>query len=220
MIDRNTPSDPRLRERRGDLVGRSALVFIVIVVTAFAVLTWVLLGFLPAGDATASPSVTPTGSTASPGGSPNGASATPSAPAGLSPTPGGPSEPAGAVVGEPFDVVVDGETVGTVTVSAPDFRRQVRGEEPRGKRRWAVVEVTYRASAELEYDAADWSVEDEDGASHEWAGTDPDPPLRSGRLAPGEGITGFVSFQTPSRKDIVSVMLTLGEDGPIGFQVP
>jgi hypothetical protein len=215
LIDRNTPSDPRLRERRGDLVGRSALFFIVLVVAAFAVLTWVLLGFLPAGDATASPSTTPR-STASP----SGASAMPSATVGLSPTPGAPSEPAGATVGEPFDIVVDGVTVGTVTVTAPDFRRQVRGEEPPGNRRWAVVEVTYRASAELQYDAAEWSVEDEDGASHEWAGSDPDPPLGSGRLAPGEEITGFVSFQTPARKGILSVVLSLGEGGPIGFRVP
>jgi hypothetical protein len=219
LIDRNTPSDPRLRERRGDLVGRSALFFIVLVVAAFAVLTWVLLGFLPAGDATASPSTTPRW-TASAGGSPSGASAMPSATIGLSPTPAASSDPAGATVGEPFDIVVDGVTVGTVTVTAPDFRRRVRGEEPTDNRRWAVVEVTYRASAELQYDAADWSVEDEDGGSHEWAGTDPDPPLRSGRLAPGEEITGFVSFQTPARKDILSVVLNLGEDGPIGFRVP
>ncbi len=47
MIDRNTPSDPRLQERRGDLMGRNALFFAIALLTALALVAGVLIALAP-----------------------------------------------------------------------------------------------------------------------------------------------------------------------------
>lgn len=51
MIERNTPSDPRLRERRGDLTGRGALLFTLLLLAAFGAVAYLLLVVLEGGAA-------------------------------------------------------------------------------------------------------------------------------------------------------------------------
>lgn len=222
MIDRNTPSDPRLRERRGDLVGRTALLFGVLVIAAFGAVAYLLLEVLP-GAADPSPSgtlpATPTQASGRPSASPS-AVATPSLSATATATVQGSPSAAPGTVGSALELLVDGEPVGTVTVEAPDFPGQVGGVAPAGNRRWAVLRVTYQATTELAYDAADWMLEDEAGRTYGRAGTDAEPALGSGSLEAGDEVSGFVTFQVPTRRDVVGIMLVREGSDPLVFLVP
>jgi hypothetical protein len=72
-----------------------------------------------------------------------------------------------------------------------------------------VLTVTYAASSELAYRAADWWVVDSEGRRYASLGAEaPDPALRSGRLAAGESITANVAFERARGMEIVRLVLT------------
>ena len=221
VVDRNTPSDPRLRERRGDLVGLNALLFAVAVVAAFGLVAWILLGFLPGSSggptgspsAAASPSATASRTPSpSPGGSPT-PSAAPSSPA----TP----SPATGTVGTPADLVVDDETVGTVTVDGIGFQRRVGSDRAPNGMRFAVVAVTYTASASLEVDPAAWQVETGGGERVDSSDAQPTGALEAGTLDADEEASGGIAFLVPQQGQLQAVVLR-SEDGSdaIVFEVP
>ena len=203
MIDRNTPSDPRLRERRGDLVGWCAVGFAGLVLVVLAGVAFVLLGGFPGG-----------------GGAQASASARPSSVAGRSPSTSAPPSVApsasaiassppvvAATIGTPAQLVFGGQPVGNVTVGPPDYKRRLNGARAPAGQRWAIVPVTYTAFAPFDFRAADWQVVDAAGARHGWALTDPQPPLGAGTLERGASITGNVTFQVPAGVNVAAIVL-------------
>lgn len=216
MIDRNTPSDPRLRERRGDLVGINALVFAVALIIALSIAAFLVLNFVPdsvAGLPTNTPRPTP-------------GVATPSASTSARPSPTGSGRPAptptpirtpdpspsavvavSTTVGTETPLLIGGDAVGTVTAVTPELRRRIDGTKPPAGQRWAAVEIRLTASQGFDYSADDWLIEDSNGDRHAWAHVDPPPPLGEGRMTIDESVTGWVSFAIPLDVAIASVVL-------------
>ncbi len=206
VIDRNTPSDPRLQERRGDLLGRNALLFATALLLILAVGAFVLLGGMPGGEARATPTVrvsprsTATAVSASP-------SARPSATAARSAAPTVAPSITTSAVGTPAQLVIGGQPMGTVVAGTPDYRRKLNGTRAPEGQRWVVVPVTYTAKVGFEYRAADWLVVDSAGTRHGWALVDADPALGAGSVDAGAIVTGNVTFRVPVDADVAAVVL-------------
>jgi len=223
LIDRNTPSDPRLRERRGDLVGRSALLFALVVLLAVGTAGWYILDSRPSpGSAAASAS--PAGSSsASPSSS---ASVTPTPTPRRSPSPSpSPSAPPAVPIsaaGTPADLLVDGQPAGTVTASVPKYRPRLAGQGAPEGRRFAVVQIAYAATAPLTYRPADWLVVDADGGRHPVAAVQPKQPLGEGSLEAGAAASGPVAFAVPANVDVRAIVLRPQDAGRdlLAFRVP
>ncbi len=230
MIDRNTPSDPRLRERRGDLVGLNAVLFAIVLFAAVGAVGWFVIKSVPAGTAPSpsptavaqrptpsasptpspSPSTTPVEPTSSPSSSP-------------SPSPTGSNPPTiTAALGTTEPYMVGGQQVGTVTALSISYTDTVAKHPAPNGQRWAVVKVQYSATAELKYDAFDWEVRDRSGQRHDWAGYDPTPALGSAMtLKAGHQVTGYVSFKVPATTPVRSIILRSSDlKDLIVFQVP
>lgn len=223
MIDRNTPSDPRLQERRGDLLGRNALLFATVLLVVLAVTAFVLLGGFPRGGPGATATVRP-----SPRPSATLAATSPSAPpSATAPASAAPTNmptnvpPTTSAIGTPAPLVIGGRTMGAVVAGTPDYRRRVNGTRAPQGQRWVVVPVTYTASVGFEYRAADWLVVDTAGGRHGWAQVDPDPAVGAGSVDAGATVTGNVTFQVPDGVDVAAVVLRseTGTDLMI-FRVP
>lgn len=205
MIDRNTPSDPRLRERRGDLLGRNALLFATMLLVVLAVTAFMLLGGLPRGGPGATATVRPS-ARPSPTLAPASSSARPSVTAPPSPAPTK-VPPTTSAIGTPAQLVIGGQAMGTVVAGTPDYRRKVNGARAPQGRRWVVVPVTYTAAVGFEFRAADWVAVDTAGARHGWALKDPEPALGAGSVDAGATVTGNVAFQVPEGADVAAVVL-------------
>lgn len=217
MISRNTPSDPRLQDRRGDLVGRNALLFALVVLAAVAAAGWYVLSSRPSTDTA--------GASASPGGS---ASASASAPATPSPRPS-PSPSASpqptvtmSAVDTPADVVLDGQVMGNVTASAPRYRPRLSGQRAPEGTRFAVVQIRYMATAPLSYRAADWLVVDVGGGRHPVAAVQASEALAAGDLEAGATAEGPIAFQVPADTNVAAIVFRPEAAGRdlLAFRVP
>lgn len=118
--------------------------------------------------------------------------------------------------------MVDGVVAGTVTAAAPNYRPRMAGEPAPDGRRFAVVRVSYDATAPLSYRAADWLVVDVDGGRHEIAQTQPGRALGQGDLAAGETVSGAVAFQVPAGVNVRTIVLRPEGGGRdlLAFRVP
>ena len=197
-------NDPRMVERRGDLSGLNALLFLLLVVAAFAVAAFVLYSFVKGGPAapvtTASPSpvrslsLTPSPSlVASVAPSPSGSVAPP---------------PVSAPLGTAASLVQNGVEVGTVSVKSVAYKTSVAGHAAPAGTRWLVATIRYDATATLSYDAASWDAIGGTSKRVSWAGRDLAPALGKGTLHAGQSRTGNVTFQVPAKPLATDVILT------------
>lgn len=211
-------NDPRLTERRGDLSGLNAALFVILVIVAFVAAALLLATVLHIGGSSASPTPAPSGAAASPSasataGSSSKSSAVPS-PSRL-PTP---SAGASAALREPVNVVVGGHVIGTVTVISVQYPSYVGGNTPGTGVRWLAARVRYEAKADLAYDTRNWSIVDASGTRYAWAGVDFKPPLGKGALKTGEKSVGNVTFKVPTHGKLWLVFS--GGDSQFRVQLP
>jgi hypothetical protein len=220
--------DPALTDRRGDATGPLALLFLGLLVVAFVAVALLLISLPPVvADPTPRPSVlatpvptrqaTPTPSpTVEPTAEPLYRSPAPGETAGPSEGPGPTLDIPDArqgVFGEDIPVVVNGKKVGTVRLESfkpgtiPGF------VIPDGSK-LLVLTVTYTAITSMSYKGSDWEIEDPDGGRYASLGDEaPDPALGSGRLAPGETITGKVAFVRPPEVSELAWLVLLDRAG-------
>jgi hypothetical protein len=210
----NDPSriyrDPALTDRRGDATGPVALLFLGLIVVAFAVVALLLISLPPVvADPTPRPSVLVTPAPTS--------RATPSPEPTSEPTrepdrtrepdstgePTGPTAPPDVadaqqgIFGEDIPVMAGDTKVGTVRLDT--FKPgTIPGYTVPDGSKLLVLTVTYTAIEQMAYRGSDWLIEDPDGNRYPSLGDQaPEPPLGSGRLSPGETITGKVAFVRP-----------------------
>jgi hypothetical protein len=195
-------NDPRLVDRRGDLSGLNALMFLLVVLALFLAVGFGLYVFLR-GSSNGSPSASPSPSALarSPSPSPVGSlSVSPSL--GISP-----SGAASVGLGSPAPLANAGTPAGTVTVVSTRNPLIVKAKKAPTATRWLVATVEYQATAPLTYDANLWVAVDTTGARHPWAGKDPSPALGTGSLTAGQSVTGTVTFEVPADQAITALVL-------------
>lgn len=205
-------NDPRLTERRGDLSGLNAALFVLLVIAAFIAAAYLLATIAHLGASSA----TPTPSAAVPSASSQPAHSPPS----VSPSlPASPSAEPPAVIRQPVNVVVAGRVVGTVSLMQVDSPKTVNGRKPTSGTRWLAARVRYAAAANMAYDSTDWSVQDAAGTPYPWAGADFKPALGKGSLTSGQKWNGYVTFDVPAQGTLWLVF-TGGEDGDHRIALP
>jgi hypothetical protein len=227
MNDRIDPTriyrDPRLTERRGDLAGPVAALFLAIVVGTFAATGVVLVAVMPMGAdrpgvavtsrlPSPSPLLTPrptAGATASPRVTAAPAS-TPSATRRPRETPRPLPAPT-AAIRERAVLVVDGGEAATISVRS--FRKADPGDRELAEgARLMVARIRLEARERLAYDARDWVVEDVEGRRFPSLGDDaPEPALGSGTLEPGGSRVGAVAWELERGVTIAWIVLTDGD---------
>ena len=200
-------NDPRLVERRGDLAGLNALLFVILVVVGFLAAAFLLYTLIN-GSPVVSPSPSPTAAASH--------LPSPSASGGASPSPAAPptvsaSLPITVSLGTPANVVVDGHVVGQATVLSAKYSRSLQGKTAPAGMRYLLVNIKLTATATMAYDENFWSAIDTAGKSYGWRGSDPPPSLGSGSLNPGQVQSGNVTFQVPNKPGIASVVLEAGD---------
>ena len=200
-------NDPRLVERRGDLAGLNALLFVILVVVGFLAAAFLLYTLIK-GSPVVSPSPSPTAAASH--------LPSPSASGGASPSPAAPptvsaSLPITVSLGTPANVVVDGHVVGQATVLSAKYSRSLQGKTAPAGMRYLLVNIKLTATATMAYDENFWSAIDTAGKSYGWRGSDPPPSLGSGSLNPGQVQSGNVTFQVPNKPGIASVVLEAGD---------
>ena len=200
-------NDPRLVERRGDLSGLNALLFVILVVVGFLAAAF-LLYTLITGSPTASPSPSPSPAVSRAPSASRGPSL--SASPSVLPTVSA-SLPITVPVGAPASVIVDGQVAGQATVLSAKYSRSLQGNTAPAGMRWLVISVRLTATVTMAYDENSWSAIDTSGARHGWRGSDPSPSLGSGTLNLGETRTGNVTFQVPNKPGIASLALEAGD---------
>jgi hypothetical protein len=203
-------NDPRLVERRGDLSGLNALMFLILVVVGFlaaALFLYTLITGSPVPSASPSPTALVTPGASSSASTGPSASSSPSAfPAASA------SLPITVRVGTPAPVIVDGQFAGQATVVSAKVSRSLQGKiSPRGSR-WLLVSVLLEATANLPFDENLWTAIDTSGVSYGWRGSDPPPSLGRGTLSLGQTRTGNVTFQVPAKRRIARLVLE-ADDG-------
>lgn len=222
---RKTPDDP-LHERRGDLIGRNAILFAVTLLAAIAVVALVLIAYRPS-DLTArlSPSASASASvrisvrpSSAPSGSPTARPSTPLPSSSIAPTTS--PSPAQPSVGVRYALAGPAGPIGTVEVSAPISRQRVNGRAAPEGTGWIVIRVRYEATEPISYRASDWQLEDDGGSRNTRHDIDSTPPLGAGQLGAGEVATGTVTFAVPEGRDITAVVLTDGAQDVVIFRVP
>ncbi len=202
-------NDPRLVERRGDLSGLNALLFVILVVVGFLA-SALLLYTLTKGSPVASPSPSPTAA-ASRLSSPSASTA-----ASLSPSPSvvptvSASLPISVAVGTPANIIIEGQVAGQATVLSAKYNRALQGKNAPSGMRWLLISVKLTATSTMAYDENFWSAVDTAGKSYGWRGSDPPPSLGNGSLDAGQTRTGNVTFQVPNKPAIASVALGAGD---------
>ena len=122
----------------------------------------------------------------------------------------------------PAELLVEGDAVGTVTATAPRYRGRAEGQRAPEGSRFAVVQISYEATAPLSYRTADWIVVDTDGSRHSPAEVQAEGPLGDGDLEASETATGTITFQVPSDADVAAIVLRLegAASDLLAFQVP
>jgi hypothetical protein len=202
-------NDPRLVERRGDLSGLNALLFVILVVVGFLAAAFLLYTLIK-GSPVASVSPSPTAA----------ASSTPlpsaSSSLSLSPSPSvaatvSASLPISVALGTPANLIVDGQVAGQATVLSAKFSRSLQGKAAPTGMRYLLISVKLAATGSMAYDENFWTAIDTAGKSYGWRGSDPSPSLGNGSLAPGATLTGNVTFQVPNKPGIASVALEAGD---------
>lgn len=114
-----------------------------------------------------------------------------------------------------------GEEAGTVVAGAPNYRRRLNNEAAPAGQRWAVVSVTFSATAPFAYQAADWEAQDAARTLFIPAANDVAPALGSGSLTAGGSVTGNVTFLVPIDTEIAALIFTSEAGGdPVTFRVP
>ena len=211
-------NDPRLVERRGDLSGLNAALFVILVIVAFAAAAYLLATVLHIGGAGVSPSASPSAAIASP--SPSATVTSSATPTPLpSPTIApSPSAAASAALREPIDVVVGGHVLGTVTVNSVQYPKTVGGKSAGTGVRWLAARIRYDATADLSYDTGQWIVMDATGKQYAWAGVDFKPALGQGTVGAGQKASGNVTFRVPLHGTLWLVYT--GGDGERRVQLP
>lgn len=209
MANRSRPrgltNDPRLVERRGDLRGFSALVFLALLLIGFALVAslFVLVTQPPAAPPTPSPSPSPTvGPTLS-------SSPSPAPTASIAVTPAPSIQVIDTAIGDSVTLRQGGADAGKVSVLSTSFTRKLKGQDAARGTRWLIASIRYRATADLEYDSARWFVLDDAGKRFPWIGSgDRDPALGVGTLDAGKGTTGNVTFLVPTSTRMTTLILT------------
>ncbi|MFN8620229.1 MAG: hypothetical protein U0869_05725 [Chloroflexota bacterium] len=217
MPGSNDPSriyrDPRLTDRRGDATGPWALVFLGIIALAFAGVALLLISLPPVvADPTPRPSVlrtpaptpetTPTPEpTVEPSLAPE-RTRQPDAtdeplPSEAATNPPDVPDAQQGIFGEEIPIIINDTKVGTVRLDT--FKPgTIPGYAVPDGSKLLVLTVTYTAIESMSYRASDWLIEDPDGNRYPSLGDQaPDPALGSGRLSPGETVTGKVAFVRP-----------------------
>ncbi|MEA2622624.1 MAG: hypothetical protein QOH61_1534 [Chloroflexota bacterium] len=200
-------NDPRLVERRGDLSGLNAALFVILVIAAFAAAGYLLWTVLQPGSAqpSASPShpvASPSAATPKPTGSPV---------ASAKPTPGVSQLPSVAI-GQAADVTSAGRIVGSVTVVHVTNPDRINGQAAGLAQRWLVARVRYAAMETLSFSAADWFVADQAGTRYPWAGSGIRQGLGSGTVQAGGRKAGDVIFRVPLQGSLRLVLTSGGAD--------
>jgi hypothetical protein len=206
-------NDPRLVERRGDLAGLNALMFVILVIVGFlaaALLLYTLIRSAPAAPPSSSPTVAAT-STAAPTAS---REPSPSASPSAIPTVAA-SLPISVSVGTAADLVVDGQVAGQATVLSARYGRFVQGKPPPKGMRWLLVRVQLTATATLAFDENLWTAIDTKRTPYGWRGYDPPPSLGRGTLQAGDTRAGYITFQVPAQRRIVSLTLESNDGSPL-----
>jgi hypothetical protein len=188
---------------RSDLSGLNAIMFVILVVVAFLAGAFLLFNFIAIGAGPPTPP--PSLSAALPTVQPTAvlASETP----GFSGLPGQtilPSQTALVLPGEPVNVTVDNNVVGSVTVTELRWPAQIRGNDPPSGSLWLTADVTYDANeGDIEYSSADWTLVDASHVVIEPSSTQRVPELGSGTLTDGNKKQGFITFLVPQNTTVV-----------------
>ncbi len=198
-------SEPWTIGGRTELSGLNAILFVILAIVAFVTGAFLLFNFITigAGPATPPPSLSaalPTASSSIP------ASSTESP--GFSGPPGQtilPSESALNQPGDPVDVVVEGNVVGSVTVKELRWPARVNGDDPPSGNLWLTADVTYDASeGDVDYSSSDWTLIDSAHVMIEPSvSTQKAPALGSGTVSDGNKQEGFVTFLVPTDTTVV-----------------
>jgi hypothetical protein len=202
-------NDPRVVERRGDLAGLNALLFVILVVVGFLAAAFLLYTLIK-GSPVVSPSPSPTAAASrSPSPSASGGALLSPSPSVLPTVPA--SLPITVTVGTPANVVVDGQIVGQATVLSAKYSRSLQGNNAPAGMRYLLVSIKLTATATWAYDENFWSAIDTARKSYGWRGSDPPPSLGNGSLNARQTKTGNVTFQVPNKPGIASVVLEAGD---------
>ena len=227
--------DPALTERRGDPTGPIALLFLLLLVAAFAVVG-VLLVWMPAIVAdpsprpaaaatippTPRPSATPALTVAPDSTPPPSLAPDPSSPPDATAAPLPTREPQATPTsrpgratrsggfGETLPVIIDGTRVGGVTLLPFEVGELPDVELPAGAR-IMVLELSYVSEPGMAYDASDWVAVDAAGERYPSLGGEaPGDALGRGRLDAGGSITATVAIIRERRVTIDRFVLTDG----------
>jgi hypothetical protein len=115
-----------------------------------------------------------------------------------------PSNSALNLPGEPINVTVDNNVVGTVTVNELRWPTQIRGASPPEGMLWLTAEVTYDAKeGDIEYSSGDWTLVDASHVVIEPSSTQRAAALGSGTVTDGNKKEGFITFLVPANTTVV-----------------
>jgi hypothetical protein len=201
----HSQDQPPLIEPRSELSGTNSVMFAVLVIVALVASLYLLANFVRIGPTPATP--TPAETLAAVAASP---SFRPSLAATAEPTeevPIGtllPSEPLFNSPGEPVNVVVGGNVVGTVTVKSIHWPTSVKGTNPPRGTQWLAIDLAYDASeGDISYSTGDWTLVDEQRNVVVPATVQKPPELGSGTLTSGNEKEAWVTFLVPTDQQVV-----------------
>jgi hypothetical protein len=200
------PSDqPWTIGGRTELSGLNAILFVILVVVAFVAGAFLLFSFITIGPGRATPPPSLSAALAGAGASnPASETLTP----GSSELPEQTTQPSESIInspGDPVDVLVDGNVVGSVTVNELKWPAKINGQDAPAGSLWLTADVTYDASeGDVTYSSGDWTLID---ASHvviePSLTTQKAPALTTGTASDGTKQEGFVTFLVPSDTTVV-----------------
>jgi hypothetical protein len=109
-------------------------------------------------------------------------------------------------VGEPIDYAGSRYTVlQVVDPEPPGFFRPLEG------RRRVTMEIRQESLGQaVAYSFALFYLRDVEGMEHNWSITNGEPPFGSGSLAPGESVTGWVTFDVPQNAVPAALVVLAG----------
>lgn len=217
--DRNTPNDP-LHDRRGDLMGRNAILFAVALLAAIAAVAVVLIAFRPQDSvAQPSPSLSPSPSvrlSSATSGSPTPSPSTPAPSRSIAPTAEpSPTQPS---IGVPFALEATGGPSGTVEVSAPVPRQRVNGRPQQAPAGSSSGSDTKRPSRSVTgQQIGSWRTM---AGPHTRVTRSKPHRLGASQIEARDSAEGTVTFAVPEGRGISAIVLTDGPDDRVSFGVP